>query len=70
MQMEYLDMVLNESLRLYPIANRLERMTKSSVEINDVTIPKGTAITVPVYALQRDPTLWSEPDAFKPERYP
>lgn len=63
-------MVLNESLRLYPIANRLERMTKSSVEINGVTIPKGTAITVPVYALQRDPTLWSEPDAFKPERYP
>lgn len=70
MQMEYLDMVLNESMRLYPIANRLERMSKSSVEINGVTIPKGTVITVPVYTLHRDPTLWSEPDAFKPERYP
>lgn len=68
MQMEYLDMVLNESMRLYPIANRLERMTKSSVEINGVTIPKGTVITIPVYTLHRDPALWSEPDAFKPER--
>lgn len=69
MQMEYLDMVVNESMRLYPIANRLDRVAKSSVEINGVTIPKGTSITVPVYVLQRDPTLWPEPEAFKPERY-
>lgn len=62
-------MVVNESLRLYPIATRIERMSKASVEINGVTIPKGTVITVPVYTLQRDPALWSEPDAFKPERY-
>lgn len=70
MQMEYLDMVLNESQRLYPIGNRLERVSKSSVEINGVTIPKGTVITIPVYTLHRDPTLWPEPDTFKPERYP
>uniref|UniRef100_A0A3Q4BDG2 Cytochrome P450 3A n=1 Tax=Mola mola TaxID=94237 RepID=A0A3Q4BDG2_MOLML len=69
MQMEYLDMVVNESMRLYPIANRLDRIAKSSVEINGVTIPKGTSITVPVYVLQRDPTLWPEPEAFKPERF-
>ena len=69
MQMEYLDMVINEAMRLYPIANRLERMAKSSVEINGVTIPKGTVIMVPIYTLHRDPDLWSEPEAFKPERY-
>ncbi|XP_042347378.1 cytochrome P450 3A30-like [Plectropomus leopardus] len=69
MQMEYLDMVINESMRLYPIANRLERVSKSSVEINGVTIPKGTVITVPVYTLHHDPALWSEPEAFKPERF-
>lgn len=69
MQMEYLDMVVNESMRLYPIANRLERMSKASVEVNGVTIPKGTVIMVPVYTLHHDPALWPEPDAFKPERY-
>ncbi|XP_069581470.1 cytochrome P450 3A40-like [Brachyistius frenatus] len=69
MQMEYLDMVLNESMRLYPIGNRLERISKASVEVNSVTIPKGTGIMVPVYTLHRDPTLWSEPEAFKPERF-
>uniref|UniRef100_A0A4W6F4W6 unspecific monooxygenase n=1 Tax=Lates calcarifer TaxID=8187 RepID=A0A4W6F4W6_LATCA len=69
MQMEYLDMVVNESMRLYPIANRLERMSKASVEVNGVTIPKGTVIMVPVYTLHHDPALWPEPDAFKPERF-
>lgn len=69
MQMEYLEMVINESMRLYPIANRLERVSKTSVEIEGVTIPKGTVITVPVYALHRDPDLWPNPEEFKPERF-
>lgn len=69
MQMEYLDMVVNETMRLYPIANRLERMSKANVEICGVTIPKDTIVMVPVYTLHRDPDLWPEPEAFKPERY-
>lgn len=69
MQMEYIEMVINESMRLYPIANRLERVSKASVEINGLTIPKGTVTMVPIYTLHRDPALWPEPDAFKPERY-
>lgn len=68
MQLEYLDMVVNESMRLYPIVNRLERMTKTSVEINGLTIPKGTVVAIPVYVLQHDKALWPEPEAFKPER--
>ncbi|XP_051913204.1 cytochrome P450 3A40-like [Hippocampus zosterae] len=69
MQMEYLDMVVNESSRLYPIANRLERVAKTSVEVCGVTIPKGTVVMLPIYVLHRDPSLWPEPDAFKPERF-
>ncbi|XP_029361334.1 cytochrome P450 3A27-like [Echeneis naucrates] len=68
-QMEYLDMVMNESMRLYPIGNRLERIAKVSVEVNGVTIPKGTATVIPVYTLHRDPALWPEPEIFKPERF-
>uniref|UniRef100_A0A674N500 Cytochrome P450 3A n=1 Tax=Takifugu rubripes TaxID=31033 RepID=A0A674N500_TAKRU len=69
MQLEYLDMVVNESMRVFPILSRLERMTKTSVEINGFTIPKGTVVAIPVYVLQHDKAYWPEPEAFKPERF-
>ncbi|KAM5329864.1 cytochrome P450 3A12 [Glossophaga mutica] len=68
-QMEYLDMVLNESLRLFPIAGRIERVCKKDVEINGVFIPKGTVVMVPTFTLHRDPEYWSEPEEFHPERF-
>uniref|UniRef100_A0A9L0IQJ3 unspecific monooxygenase n=1 Tax=Equus asinus TaxID=9793 RepID=A0A9L0IQJ3_EQUAS len=69
-QMEYLDMVLNESLRLFPIAVRLERVCKKDVEINGVFIPKGTVVMVPTFALHKHPEFWPEPEEFRPERSP
>ncbi|XP_060232279.1 cytochrome P450 3A1-like [Meriones unguiculatus] len=69
MEMEYLDMVLNETLRLYPIANRLERVCKKDVEIDGVFIPKGSIVMIPSYALQHDPQHWPEPEKFYPERF-
>ncbi|XP_053193453.1 cytochrome P450 3A27-like [Scomber japonicus] len=69
MQMEYLDSVVNECLRLYPPAPRLERTTKETVQIKGITIPKDMDVTVPVYALHRDPELWTDPEEFKPERF-
>ncbi|XP_028640278.1 cytochrome P450 3A13-like, partial [Grammomys surdaster] len=69
LQMEYLDMVVNETLRLYPIAGRLERVCKTDVEINGVFIPKGTVVMVPTFALHKDPKYWPEPEEFRPERF-
>ncbi|KAM6157324.1 cytochrome P450 3A14-like [Erethizon dorsatum] len=69
MEMEYLDMVVNETLRLYPVANRIERMSKKDFEINGVFIPKGTVVMVPSFALHRDSKYWPEPDEFHPERF-
>ncbi|NWW53720.1 CP3AC protein, partial [Pedionomus torquatus] len=68
-QMEYLDMVVNETLRLYPVGGRIERMCKKTVEINGVTIPKGMVVTIPVYVMHRDPEYWPEPEEFRPERF-
>ncbi|OPJ87338.1 cytochrome P450 3A12 [Patagioenas fasciata monilis] len=69
MQMEYLDMVVNEVLRLFPVGGRIERVCKETVEINGVTIPKGMTIVIPVYVMHRDPAYWMEPEEFRPERF-
>uniref|UniRef100_A0A087XRU9 unspecific monooxygenase n=1 Tax=Poecilia formosa TaxID=48698 RepID=A0A087XRU9_POEFO len=67
MEMDYLDSVINESLRLFPIAARLERVAKASVEINGLVIPKDMVVLVPTWPLHRDPEIWPEPEKFKPE---
>ncbi|AWP05281.1 putative cytochrome P450 3A30-like isoform 2 [Scophthalmus maximus] len=69
MQMEYLDAVVNESLRLYPPIARIDRVAKETIKIKDITILKDMVVLVPVYALHHDPELWPEPEEFKPERF-
>lgn len=69
MNMDYLDAALNESLRLFPVAARLERVCKKTVEINGLVIPKDMVVMIPTYVLHRDPEHWSDPDSFKPERF-
>ncbi|KAM4820706.1 cytochrome P450 3A12-like isoform 3-T4 [Thomomys bottae] len=69
MEMEYVDMVVNEVLRLYPIVARVERVCKKDVEINGMLIPKNLLMIVPVYALHHDTKYWPEPEEFRPERF-
>lgn len=68
-QLPYLDMVINETLRLYTPAQRIVRDTSQDIEICGVKIPKGTDITIPVHGLHRLPEFWPEPEKFDPERF-
>ena len=73
MQMEYLDMFIRETLRMYPIVPIA--ITRQSVEDFDLkgigTIPAGTIITTDIYKLHFDPELWGpvDPHVFDPERF-
>ncbi|XP_078273748.1 cytochrome P450 3A30-like [Rhinoraja longicauda] len=69
MYLEYLEMVMCETLRIYPAAARLERVCKKDVKLNGMTIPKDTLIVIPVYVLHHDPKYWPEPEEFRPERF-
>lgn len=67
--MSYLDMCINETLRMYPAGPRTDRVAKTDITINGVFIPKGMIIGIPIYAFQNDPEIWPEPEKFNPERF-
>ncbi|KAM6250261.1 cytochrome P450 3A21-like [Porphyrio hochstetteri] len=69
MKLEYLDMAVNETLRLYPLGGRIERTCKKDVEINGVTIPKGAVVMIPAYTVHHNPEYWPNPEEFRPERF-
>ncbi|TRY87495.1 hypothetical protein DNTS_035317 [Danionella cerebrum] len=69
MKMDYLEMAINESMRLLPTAPRLERSAKKTVVLNGITIPKDTLVGIPLYVLSHDPQIWDSPEQFRPERF-
>ncbi|XP_055540138.1 cytochrome P450 4d1-like [Wyeomyia smithii] len=68
-QLEYLDMVVKESLRLMPPVPFIGRSLVEDMEINGITIPAGTTITIKIYNIHRNPKVWPEPKKFDPERF-
>ncbi|KAK7097471.1 hypothetical protein V1264_004445 [Littorina saxatilis] len=67
--MPYLEMCLNETLRLYPPGLMLDRTCIADTEIKTLHVPKGMLITIPVYSVHTDPTNWPDPLKFDPERH-
>ncbi|XP_011865317.1 PREDICTED: cytochrome P450 9e2-like [Vollenhovia emeryi] len=74
--MEYLDAVVNEALRKYPIAVAMDRLCIEDFELPPMlpgmkpfTIKKGQGIWIPVYGLHRDPKYFKEPEKFDPDRF-
>ncbi|CAH0560241.1 unnamed protein product [Brassicogethes aeneus] len=71
MSCTYLDQVINETFRLYPILNGLDRVCTKTYNVpgTDVVIEKGTKVIIPVVGLQRDPEYYPDPMKFDPERF-
>ncbi|XP_050381753.1 cytokinin hydroxylase-like [Argentina anserina] len=65
-----LNMVINESLRLYPPATVLPRMAFEDIKLGDLHIPKGLSIWIPVLAIHHSKELWGKDvNEFNPERF-
>ncbi len=68
-QMEYLDRVIKESMRLYPPNWVLAREALERDSIDGYEIPPGAFIMLSSYVTHRDPALWPDPERFDPERF-
>ncbi|XP_041002352.1 cytokinin hydroxylase [Juglans microcarpa x Juglans regia] len=65
-----LNMVINETLRLYPPATVLPRMALEDIKLGDLHIPKGLSIWIPVLAIHHSKELWGkDANEFNPERF-
>jgi len=69
--MQYLDWCVDETLRKYPIVPILNRESTKNHTFSgtNLTIEKGTPITIPVLGIQRDPEIYDNPMEFRPERF-
>lgn len=69
-KLPYLHAVIKESFRLRPVVPfLLPRRAEADVEINGYTIPKGSQVLINIWAIGRDPSIWDNPEAFRPERF-
>ncbi len=65
----YTHQVVEEALRLYPPGWLLSRRSIGSDVLGGYPIPAGTDVLLSPYVLHRHPGFWTEPDAFKPDRF-
>lgn len=66
----YLQAIIKETLRLYPAGPLLgPREAQEDCNVAGYHVPAGTRLVVNIWKIQRDPRIYEDPSAFKPERF-
>ena len=75
-EMKYLDAVISEALRLFPIATFTDRMCVKDFELpparpgdKPFTVKPGMNVWIPVIGIHRDPNYYENPLKFDPDRF-
>jgi cytochrome P450 len=68
-ELKYTEAVLAESMRLYPPAWAIGRLTVENHELNNFPVEKGSLVLLSPFTMHRDRRFWDEPENFKPERW-
>jgi cytochrome P450 len=68
-QLKYTEMVVKESMRLYPPVWGFGRQAMEDVRIGEYEVPQGSSLVVSTYWTHRDPRWFPYPARFDPERF-
>ncbi|KAM7075758.1 cytochrome P450 11B2, mitochondrial isoform 3-T3 [Molossus nigricans] len=60
---------LKETLRLYPVGISVDRQVSSDMVLQNYHIPAGTLVTVQLYPLGRNPSVFPRPELYHPQRW-
>jgi cytochrome P450 len=65
----YTEMVIKETMRLFPPAFTASRQMLEPITLGGYAIPKDSVVLINIYGLHRDARYFPEPDRFDPERF-
>jgi cytochrome P450 len=65
----YLTATIQETLRLRPVIVAVLRRLTEEIELGGYRLPAGVTVVPSIHLIHRDPTIYPEPDRFRPERF-
>jgi cytochrome P450 len=68
-KLKYTEMVLAESMRLYPPAWAIGRIAVEDFEIGGYVVPKKSLVLMSQFVMHRDPRYFAEPLKFDPDHW-
>ena len=68
-RLRYVEMVMAESMRLYPPAWAMGRYALNDFQLGDFFLPAKTTVLMSQFITHRDPRFFSDPLRFDPERF-
>jgi cytochrome P450 len=68
-RLRYTEMILSESMRLYPPAWIVGRLAIKDYEVRGYVVPAGSLVLASQYVMHRDARFFADPERFSPERW-
>jgi cytochrome P450 len=68
-RLRYTQMVVKESLRVFPPAWGVGRETLREIQLGEYRVPAGTNVFISQWVVQREPRYFEQPEKFLPERW-
>jgi cytochrome P450 len=68
-RLHYVEMVMAESMRLYPPAWAMGRYARNDFQLGEYRLPAQTTVLISQFVTHRDPRYFPDPLRFDPERF-